>query len=236
MALGVLGGLGRPEELVRGAARALEEGGVLVVSVLDRQTNANERRGASGGRGMHAEEFQVPGAAGAPLPARAPLPAGGRGRGIVFPASGEMAGVAVESARFRPAEPLLGAGAPTTRSVVAVCSDAPLGREEGPYLLVDRDGGVFDESAERAENVWLLRQEILQMQETEAQAFLDALRNQRRQNLADLQKHYLFLIRSAAAGNAAHLRNVVPEEVVHRRNIIRHLRNVALGRGVHLIA
>jgi hypothetical protein len=59
------------------------------------------------------------------------------------------------------------------------------------------------------------------MQETEAQAFLDALRAQRRQNLADLQRHYLFLFRSAAAGNAAHLRNVVLEEVVHRRNIIR---------------
>jgi hypothetical protein len=153
--------------------------------------------------------------------------------GFVFPTSGEVTGAAVESARFRPAEPLLGAGAPTTRSIMAVCSDLPLGREEGPYLLLDRDGGVFDESAERAEDVGLLRQEILQMQETEAQAFLDALRAQRRQNLADLQRHYLFLFRSAAVGNASHLRGAILEEATHRRNMIRHLRNVALERGVH---
>jgi hypothetical protein len=131
----------------------------------------------------------------------------------------------VEGARARAADPsadpLLGAGAPAARSVLAVCSDRPLGRERGPYLLVDRDGAVFDESSDRAEDVWLLREEIRQMQETEAQAFLDALRAQRRQNLADVQKHYLFLARSIAAGNVSHLRGAILEEAIHRRNIIR---------------
>jgi SAM-dependent methyltransferase len=234
VALGVLGGLGRPEELVRGAARALEEGGVLVASVPDRQPNANERRGASGGRGMHAEEFRE--LLGRHFRHLRIYRQGAVAGGAVFPASGGLEGAEVEGARVRlgrhpadpPADPLLGAGAPTSRSVVAVCSDEPLGPDGGAYLLLDRDGSVFDESAERAEDVGLLREEIRQMQETEAQAFLDALRAQRRQNLADLQRHYLFLVRSVAAGNAAvlrgvlsHFRNAALEEAVHRRNIVR---------------
>jgi hypothetical protein len=155
--------------------------------------------------------------------------------GFVFPASGGLEGaeVEVEGARalaavrsaVPPADPLmgplLGEGAPTGRSVVAVCSNESLGPDGGAYLLLDRDGGVFDESAEWAEDVGLLREEIHQMQETEAQAFLDALRAQRRQNLADVQKHYLFLARSIAAGNVSHLRGAILEEAIHRRNIIR---------------
>ena len=232
VALGVLGGMERPVDLVREAGRVLKEGGVLVVSVPDRQTSANEGRGASSGRGMYDPEFRE--LLGRHFRHLRVYRQGAVAGGTVFPASGglegaEVEGAEVEGARVRPAgstaDPLLGAGTPTTRSVLAVCSDAPLGREEGPYLLVDRDGGVFDESAERAEDVWLLRQEIRQMQETEAQAFLDALRNQRRQNLADLQKHYLFLIRSVAAGaatgHAVHLRNALVEEATHRRNIVR---------------
>lgn len=248
VALGVLGWMGRPEELVREAARVLGEGGVLVASVPDRRTNAGEGGGTSGGhgaasgggRGMYEPEFRE--LLGRHFQHLRIYRQGAIAGGFVFPASGGLEGaeMEVEGARALaavrsanpPADPLmgplLGEGAPTGRSVVAVCSDEPLGPDGGAYLLLDRDGGVFDESAERAEDVGLLREEIRQMQETEAQAFLDALRAQRRQNLADLQRHYLFLVRSVAAGNAAvlrgvlsHFRSVALEEAVHRRNIVR---------------
>ena len=227
VALGVLGEVGPPEDLVHEAGRVLREGGVLIVSVPDRQTNANERRDAvGGGLQMHVPEFRE-------LLVRhfghlRLYRQGAVAGGVVFPDSGEVTGAEVEGAYVHPVDALLGAGAPTTRTVVAVCSDRPLGGEDGAYLLLDRDRRVFDESAERAEDVGLLREEIRQMQRTEAQAFLDTLRAQRRQNLADLQKHYLFLLRSVAAGNAAvlrgvlsHFRSVALEETVHRRNIIR---------------
>jgi SAM-dependent methyltransferase len=234
VALGVLGGMGHPEELVREAARVLGEGGVLVASVPDRRTNAGEGGAASGGGGIYEPEFRE--LLGRHFRHLRIYRQGAVAGGAVFPASGGLEGAEVEGARVRlgrhpadpPADPLLGAGAPTSRSVVAVCSDEPLGPDGGAYLLLDRDGSVFDESAERAEDVGLLREEIRQMQETEAQAFLDALRAQRRQNLADLQRHYLFLVRSVAAGNAAvlrgvlsHFRNAALEEAVHRRNIVR---------------
>ncbi len=219
VALGVLGEIEHPEELVREAGRVLKEGGVLVVSVLDRQTNANERRDTAASREMHVPEFRE--LLGRHFRHLRVYRQGAVAGGFVFPVSEEVTGAAVESARFHLADPLLGAEPPTTRSVVAVCSDRPLVGDEGAYLLLDRDRRVFDESAERAEDVGLLREEIRQMQQTEAQAFLDAIRAQRRQNLADLQKRYLFHARSIASGNAAHLRNVLLEEAIHRRNIIR---------------
>ena len=234
VAFGVLGGMERPEDLVGEAGRVLREGGVLVVSVPDRQANVNGGRGAPGGRGMYDPDFRE--LLGRHFRHLQVYRQGAVAGGAVFPSSGGLENAAVEGARVRTAgplaDPLLGAGTPATRSVLAVCSGRPLGGEQAPYLLVDRGGRVFDESAERDEDVGLLRQEIRQMQETEAQAFLDALRAQRRQNLADLQRHYLFLIRSvaagnashlrsAAAGNASHLRNALLEEAVHRRNIVR---------------
>jgi hypothetical protein len=75
--------------------------------------------------------------------------------------------------------PDLGAEPPTTRSIIAVCTDAAeLEQEEQPYLLLDRDRRVFDEREEYAEDVELMRAEIRQMQETEVQAFVDALKVQ----------------------------------------------------------
>ena len=228
VALGVLGEVGPPEDLVREAGRVLREGGVLIVSVPDRQTNANERRGIAGGvLEMHVSEFRE--LLGRHFEHLRLYRQGAVAGGMVFPDSGEVTGAEVEGARVRPAYTLLGAETPTTRTVVAVCSDRPLGGEDGAYVLLDRDRGVFDESAERAEDVGLLREEIRQMQETEAQAFLDALRSQRRQNLSDLQKHYLFILRSVLH----HLRNMALEETACRRNAKRHLRNVILERAVH---
>ncbi len=98
--------------------------------------------------------------------------------GLVFPVSEEVTGAPVETARFSLTDPRLGVGPLVTRSVIAVCSDAAevLGEEEQPYLLLDRDRRVFDECEERAEDIELLRGEIRQIQETEVQAFIEAVK------------------------------------------------------------
>jgi hypothetical protein len=98
----------------------------------------------------------------------------------------------VESARFSLTEPDLGAVPPTTLSVVAVCGDAEAleGHEEQPYLLLDRDRSVFDENEERAEDVELMRDEIRQMQDTEVQAFLEAVKVQQ-----NLSRHLFIAVR-----------------------------------------
>jgi hypothetical protein len=128
--------------------------------------------------------------------------------GFVFPASEEVTGAPVESARFSLADPHFGVEPPVTRSVIAVCSDAEtLGQEERPYLLLDRDRRVFDECEERAEDVELLRSEIQRMQETEVQAFVDAIKV--RQSLIQELPRYL-----------PHLQNLILERLIHRRNII----------------
>ncbi len=177
VALGVVEDLAHPENVVREVKRALKHDGMLVISALDRQTDANERnrRDIDDRRRMYVPEFcgllerhfahvQI-------------YRQGAVAGGFVFPASSEVTGSPVESARFSLSEPALGAGPPTTRSVIAVCSDgeAP-GQEEQPYLLLDRDRRVFDECEERAADVELMRGEIQQMQETEVQAFRDALK------------------------------------------------------------
>jgi hypothetical protein len=93
--------------------------------------------------------------------------------------------------------PDLGAEPPRTRCIIAVCTDAEEPQqEEEAYLLLDRDRRVFDECEERAEDVELMQSEIRQMQETEVQAFLDALRVQ--QSLYYILKRY-----------PIHLRNII---------------------------
>jgi hypothetical protein len=96
--------------------------------------------------------------------------------GFVFPAVGDVDGTSVESTTLSLTNPYLSKEPPATRSIMAVCSNAEAVRQEAPYLLLDRDRRIFDECEDRAEDVELLRGEIRQMQETEAQAFLDALR------------------------------------------------------------
>jgi SAM-dependent methyltransferase len=178
VAFGVAENLEQPEKLVREIKRVLKQDGVLVISALDRQTSANERnrRGIDGRRGMYVLEFRelLERHFGHVHIYRQGAVAGG----FVFPVSKEVTGVPLESARFSLTDPTLGAQPPNTRSVVAVCGDAEaLGQEEQqPYLLLDRDRRVFDECEDRAEDVELMRGEIRQMQQTEVQAFRDALR------------------------------------------------------------
>jgi SAM-dependent methyltransferase len=199
IAFGVVEHLEHPADLVREVTRVLKKDGVLVISVSDKQAYPNDS--SRGGVDDRRREMYVP-------ELRELLERhfghvhvyrqGAVAGGFVFPASGEVTGTQVESARFSLTNPDLGAEPPMTRSVIAVCSDdvGVLGQEEQPYLLLDRDRRVFDECEERAEDVELMRGEIQRMQATEVQAFLDALRVQ--QSLYYILKRY-----------PIHLRNII---------------------------
>jgi SAM-dependent methyltransferase len=176
VAFGVLENLERPEDLVGEARRVLKQDGVLITSAPDKLSLVDGYDPAGNGRrrGMYVAEFQelLEAQFGRVLVYRQ----GAVGGGFVFPVSGEVAGVSVESTTLALTSPYLSKEPPTTRSIMAVCSNAEAVRQEEPYLLLDRDRRVFDECEDRAEDVELLRGEIRQMQETEAQAFLDSLR------------------------------------------------------------
>jgi SAM-dependent methyltransferase len=176
VAFGVLENLEQPEDLLREAKRVLKQDGVLVISAPDKLALVDRYDPAGTGRrrGMYVAEFQelLESHFGRVILYRQ----GGVAGGFVFPVSGEIPGASVESTTLSLTSPYLGKEPPTTRSIMAVCSNAEAVRQEEPYLLLDRDRRVFDECEDRAEDVELLRGEIRQMQETEAQAFLDALR------------------------------------------------------------
>jgi SAM-dependent methyltransferase len=205
VAFGVIEGLERPEELVEEAKRLLKEGGVLLVSVADKRATVADGRG-----GMYVPEFRrlLERYFGHVRLYRQGAVAGG----LVFPVSGELsaaAAVPAESVRLSSGGPRLGEGSPTTRSVMAVCAEAAeaLG-EEGAYLLVDRDRRVFDECEGYAEDVELMQGEIRRMQETEVQAFVEAIKI--RQSLVRE------LLRSPYS-----YRNLILQEIRYRQSIIR---------------
>ncbi len=210
VALGVVERLERPEDLVKEAKRILKEDGVLVISASDRQNNTNDRNraGIDGQREMYAPEFRelLERHFGHVRMYRQGAVAGG----FVSPALEEVTSASVEIARFSSTDAPFSVKPPVTRSVMAVCSDAAeaLREEERTYLLLDHDRRVFDENEERAEDVELLRDEIRQMQETEVQAFVDTLKI--RVSLIQELPRYL-----------PHMRNMIIELLIHRRNIIR---------------
>src|SRR5215212_2201253 len=213
VALGLTGNL---EDLVKEARRVLKEEGVLIISCPDRRRDGHDRGGVDGLRGVYVPELGelLERHFGHVHLYRQGAVAGG----MVFPDSEEVIGAPVESARFSLTDPHLSAEPPRTRSVIAVCSDAAeaLGQEERPYLLLDRDRRVFDECAERAEDIELMRGEIRHMQETEVQAFVDAIRV--RQSLAQELPRYL---RHITRDHLLHLRNLILQDIIHSRNIIR---------------
>ncbi len=176
VALGALENLERPEALVSEARRVLKRDGVLVISALDKLAllDGYDAAGTGGRRGIYAAEF------GELLEAHFEsvlvYRQGAVAGGSVFPASKETVGVEVESTTLSVTSPHPSKEPPATHSILAVCGNAGAIEHEEPYLLLDRDRRVFDECEDRAEDVDLLRGEIQQMQETEAQAFLDALR------------------------------------------------------------
>jgi hypothetical protein len=196
--LGVVENLKHPEGLIREAKRVLKQDGLLVISALDKQTNSIDRNAnaVDGRREMYVSEFRelLERHFGHVYLYRQGVVAGG----FVFPASGEVSSAVIESTRLSSATPDLGAEPPTARSVIAVCSDATVPRPEQPYLLLDRDRRVFDECEDRTENVELLLGEIRQMQETEVQAFLDAIEAER--NRIYQLTRYLFHLRNIAFG------------------------------------
>jgi SAM-dependent methyltransferase len=211
VAFGLVENLEHPEDLVKEAKRILKEDGVFVISTLDRQTNTNDRNrvGIDGRREMYVPEFRelLQRDFGYVRIYRHGAVAGG----FVFPASEEVTGAPVESARFSVTDHDFSVEPPTTRSVLAVCSDAAeaLGpEEEQPYLLLDRDRRVFDEYEERVEDVELLRGEVQRMQETEVQAFVDAIKV--RKSLIQELPRYI-----------PHMQNIILEHLIHRRNMIR---------------
>jgi SAM-dependent methyltransferase len=208
VAFGVVENLEHPEDLIGEIKRVLKEDGVLVVSAMDRRAKApNRDRGeANGRRGMYVPEFRE--LLGRHFGRVQLYRQGAVAGGFVFPASEGATGVPVESARFSLADPHFSVEPPVTHSVIAVCSDAEsLGQEEQPYLLLDRDRRIFEECEERAEDVELLRAEVRRMQETEVQAFVEAIKL--RQSLVQELPRYL-----------PHLRNLILERLIHRRNVI----------------
>ncbi len=211
VAFGVIEDSEHPEGLLKEAKRLLKEDGVLLVSALDKQANTIERDPASpngGRREMYVSEFQemLERHFGQVRIYRQGAIAGG----IVFPVTQEVGGAPVEVARFSVAEERLGVGSLETRSVIAVCSDAAeaLGDEGQPYLLLDGDRRVYEEHEGSVEDVELLRAEVRRMQETEVQAFVDAIKV--RKSLIQELPRYM-----------PHMRNMILEHLIHRRNIIR---------------
>ena len=214
VAFGAIEELEHPEELVEEAKRLLKEGGVLLVSVADKRAAvADGRRG-----GMYVPEFRglLERHFGHVRLYRQGAVAGG----FVFPVSGELtAAVPVESVRLSSGGPRLGGGPPTTRSVMAVCTeDAEALGEERAYLLVDRDGYVFDECEERAEDVELMLGEIRRMQETEVQAFVEAIKIRQTLVRELLRSPYSY-------------RNLILEEIRYRQSIIRGNMRVIRRKG-----
>src|SRR5215218_5414587 len=138
IASGVVEHLEHPEDLVSEAKRVLKKDGVLVISALNKQTQLEgSAHGESDGprREMYVPELRelLERHFGHVHFYRQGAVAGG----FVFPDCGEVTGTQVESARFSLTNPDLGAEPPTTRSVIAVCSDAgaPQQEEQQPYLL-----------------------------------------------------------------------------------------------------
>src|SRR5215208_6680972 len=208
VAFGVVEDLAHPEDLVREAKRVLKKDGVLVISALDKQTQLEG--GAHGGsdgpqREMYVPEFRelLERHFGLVHVYRLGAVAGG----CVFPVSADKVATApVKSARFSLTNSDLGAEPPRTRCVIAVCTDAEEPQqEEEAYLLLDRDRRVFDECEERAEDVELMQSEIQRMQETEVQAFLDALRKQH--SLYYIMKRYPIHLRNIVR-NSNKIRNI----------------------------
>lgn len=170
VALQTIENLDQPEDLVREASRVLKQDGIFVVSVPDKQGNADERRRI----GMYASQFQelLERHFGHVRTYRQGAVAGGS----IIPASGDLSGACVESSSLSPSAPRFGPERPTSRHIVAVCGGAgALENAEQPYLVIDRDRRVFDECADQAEDLNLLATEIQNMEKTEVQTFRDTL-------------------------------------------------------------
>jgi SAM-dependent methyltransferase len=239
VAFGVIENLERPEALMEEAKRVLKDGGTFIASTSDKRTN--------GGRGMYVPEFQglLESHFGHVRLYRQGAVAGG----FVSPASSEQLTDAapVESVRLSEGGPRLGLEPPTSRSVMAVCSDVAevLEGEERAYLLLDCERRVFDEYEERAEEVELMRAEIRRMEEAEVQAFVNAIQRQQRLPFAVLLRlipqvliYYLYDRSQKTSSKEIRHRLAIPiDEARHRRDTsldeARHHLNAAIDEARH---
>lgn len=191
MALGVIEKLEEPEALVTEVKRVLKDDGVLLVSTPDKQAHSIDRnhRDPENKSALYVPEFRE-------LLERhfghvEIFRLGSVAGGLVLPEE-DLSTAGIETAPL--SSPSFDAGPPTTLGVLAVCSDWKIPQKEDrrPYLLLDRERSVFEECEERREDVELLREEVLRVQETEVQAFEEALQLHGSENLSlrgEIRRH-----------------------------------------------
>ncbi|MGB3681472.1 MAG: class I SAM-dependent methyltransferase [Rubrobacteraceae bacterium] len=207
--------LERPEVLVREARRVLKRNGVLIISAADKQAHSNDRNHGDPAREreMYVAEFREM------LERRFEQVTlyrqGAVAGGLLFKSPDDWSAAPVESTESTSVGFSFDAEPPETNFVVAVCGgpEAPVLEDERPCLLLDRDRRVFDECDDRREDIWLLRDEVRRMQETEVQAFRDTL-NMRNSEVSYLKAE---LERSEAELEKLRTRNTTLQ--THLRNI-----------------
>ena len=159
------------------AKRVLKRDGLLVISAPDKQAYYNERNYEDPAHKteMYVSEFRR-------MLERhfarvSVYRQGAVAGGLIYRDSGDLSAVAVDSVSSVSDKPRFSLEPPANHFVIAVCSDVQILdlEDERAYLLLDRDRTLLDECDEYREDIRLLLDEIRQMQETEVQAFRDAL-------------------------------------------------------------
>lgn len=173
VALQVIEHLESPEELVKEAKRMLKPDGIFIVSTPDKQIRSNGRNQEPRVSEMYVQEFgELLGRHFENVSLRRQGSVAG---GFVSGISEELSQTRLESVQLSSTEPSPGSGKPPTSLVLAVCSDAEVEVDAGPYLLLDRDRRVFEEDEDHREDIELLRDEVRRMQDTEVQSFQNTI-------------------------------------------------------------
>lgn len=203
LAFEVIEHLEAPEEFVSEAKRVLKQGGVFLASTPDKQTHSNARNHRDP---EHKGEMYVP-------ELRELLQRhfghvriyrlGAVAGGIVYGDAGTS--LEIESANFHAGEVSAGLTPPATLFTLAVCSDSEIPDTGSPRLLLDRSRLIFDECDGHREDVHLLRAEIEHMQQTEVQAFREALILATSENILDEVLRRLNLTEKSYAGRMVKL-------------------------------
>lgn len=176
VALRVIERLRNPGELLVEVKRTLKPGGLCIISTPDKQAYSNDRnhREPSHRRELYVPELRE--LLGRWFENVRLYRLGAVAGGVVFEESAGLEGLEIEGVGSTLTAPVFGAAVPTPMLVVAVCADAEIPAPDHPLLFLDLDRRIFEEYGDRNEDVELLREEIRRMQETEVQAFRDALK------------------------------------------------------------